>query len=439
MGRSLATPKDPLPAFRKEILAVEQKDGKSYHSVLRDGLTAEYPIAITIGSGKVGHSYGVRIGDSVFQSPISWFSQAQHWDLSPGYDRRSLLDFDRRITMECLYCHSGGMRKVTDTPHSITCERCHTASDKHFENPAKLPASSRDIICEQCHLQGEARVLNPGSSWSGANPSFTTYVSAKSSGAQKVVSQVEQLALSKCAQRSEGKLWCGSCHNPHGAAKDQRTVCLSCHADQLPGSHVKEHQDCVTCHMPRLPSTQVAHTVYTDHRIRRSAESPAVAVASTKIVAWRQPAPEYRDRNLGLANVYAGQLSQSADLIQQGFKVLVSVQKKDGEVLSALGSVLMQKQRPAEAAELFAQAARLQPENAGYARNLGVALLSRGDKNAAIAEFERAIRLDPVDELAYSLLVQIYTDSGNAGLRRETIARYLQVNPQSLKFRLMQY
>ena len=31
----------------------------------------------------------------------------------------------------------------------------------------------------------------------------------------KVVSHVEQLALSACARKSDGKLWCGTCHDPH--------------------------------------------------------------------------------------------------------------------------------------------------------------------------------------------------------------------------------
>ena len=31
----------------------------------------------------------------------------------------------------------------------------------------------------------------------------------------KVISHVEQLALSMCSRKSNGRLWCGTCHNPH--------------------------------------------------------------------------------------------------------------------------------------------------------------------------------------------------------------------------------
>jgi tetratricopeptide (TPR) repeat protein len=441
MGRSIAAPMPRLPSFHEQTsdltLSVEERSGKTYHRVERAGIVAEHPVAIAIGSGAVGHSYGVRIGQSLFQSPISWFSQAHRWDASPGYDRKTGLDFDRRITMECLFCHSGGMRQVTDAPHAITCERCHAASDKHFANPAKLDPSARDRICEQCHLQGEARILNPGASWSDSDPAFTTYVSSNAQGDQKVVSQVEQLALSKCAQKSGGKLWCGTCHNPHGVARDQRSVCLTCHAGSLPASHLAKVEDCAKCHMPRTPSAEVVHTVYTDHRIRKNGAVPVQAASPIKLVAWRDPAPEYRRRNVALAEIYVGERKESVDLVQEGFKILVALEAKDEEVLTAIGSVLLQKQRPAEAADIFAKAVRLQPKDAGYAHNLGVALLSKGDVQAAIRELERAINLDPLDEQAYVILVQIYATSGKADLRRKTIARYLDANPQSLRFRAM--
>ena len=79
------------------LLSVEHRGGKLFHAVQRDGLTAEYPIAFAIGSGKVGYSFAVRVGDSLFQSPISWFSQARHFDLSPGFERDANIDFDRRL------------------------------------------------------------------------------------------------------------------------------------------------------------------------------------------------------------------------------------------------------------------------------------------------------------------------------------------------------
>ncbi len=441
MGRSIAQSELPTVSFQHKpshsSMAVQFRGGQMYHRVERNGLTAEYPIAIGIGSGNVGHSYAVLIGGSLFESPISWFSQPGRWDLSPGYGGQTNPGFDRRITMECLYCHTGGMRQGTDAPHSITCERCHAASATHFANPAKLPPAARDSICEQCHLQGEARILNPGSTWNDSRPAFTTYTSPGpgTAGVLKVVSQVEQLALSKCARMSEGKLWCGTCHSPHGVKKDQRQVCLSCHAGALPASHPNGAKDCASCHMPRRQTPEIAHTSYTDHRIRSNRDDPAAGYATRVLRAWREPLPEYRGRNLGLAYLYAGQRDSSVNFVQEGFKILLPLKNKDAEVLAGIGWVLMQKQRPKEAAENFEQAVRLQPEDARHAHNLGVALFARGDTQAAIAELERAIKLDPLDELAYSVLVQMYIKSGQKKLSEDTIARYLAVVPQSLTFR----
>ena len=73
-------------------------------------------------------------------------------------------------------------------------------------------------------LKGVARVLNPGKKLSDFRPgqpledTFTIYHNQVPPGTQagfKVISHVEQLALSMCARKSNGKLWCGTCHDPH--------------------------------------------------------------------------------------------------------------------------------------------------------------------------------------------------------------------------------
>ncbi|MDQ6700636.1 MAG: hypothetical protein M3Z36_10680 [Acidobacteriota bacterium] len=441
MGRSVATAVNAMPppaTFRDTrsgaLFSVEHRDGKVFHAVQRYGLTAEYPIAFAIGSGKVGYSFAVRVGDSLFESPISWFSQARRFDLSPGFGNDPNVDFDRRLTMGCLYCHTGQMRKVSDPPHSISCERCHATSGKHFANPVKLAPPARDIVCEQCHLLGESRVLRSGSSWNDADPSYTTYVASNVSADLKVVSQVEQLALSECARNSGGKLWCGTCHDPHGPQKDQRQVCLSCHEGKISATHA-ELTGCAGCHMPARPTPEVAHTVYTDHRIRiRPDGGVAANSAPGALRAWREPPQKERDRNLGLAYVDAGEQNRSASLVQKGFSILVDLKERDADVLSALGSVLLQKQRPAEAAAMFAGAVRLEPASALRVSNLGVALISAGDVQDGIAQLERVIELDPLLEQAYVFLADTYARTGQQELRKKVIERFLTAMPQNLKF-----
>ena len=359
--------------FSHSRLVVQTKGGHMTHRVERNGLTSEQPVVLTIGSGNVGQSFAVAVGKYLYESPISWFSQRARWDVSPGYERDPALDFDRRIEPECLNCHSSGNAQSIETLTPISCDRCHPESTGHFTNPARVPVGERSRVCEGCHLQGEARILAPGSSWADRNPVFTIYVSSAPSRGLKVVSQVEQLALSKCARESSGQLWCGSRHNPHGATVSFQQVCTGCHsASTRSRSHAGYEGECVSCHMPRQRTPEVAHTAYTDHRIQIPGSGDSVQAGGARTLrAWREPPGELRDRNLGLAYIYAGQGQASAERIQRGFALLLPLADKDAEVYSALASVLLQKQRPTEAAVMYGEAARLNPAKADVAHNLG--------------------------------------------------------------------
>jgi hypothetical protein len=89
-----------------------------------------------------------------------------------------------------------------------------------------------------------------------------------------------------------GKLWCGTCHNPHETQQRAayfRDRCLSCHGATLEKSHAAPGRDCVACHMPRLPARDGGHTVFTDHRITRQPKlaSKANAEQPPNLSAWR--------------------------------------------------------------------------------------------------------------------------------------------------------
>ena len=167
-------------------------------------------------------------------------------------------------------------------------------------NPGKLSGAARDSVCEQCHLTGEIRISNPGKLITDFRPGqaledvYTTYVAAAASGQSiKVVSHAEQLRLSKCARMSGGKLWCGSCHNPHKVPAEPvayfREKCLGCHAATLAKAHAAPSRDCIACHMRELPAKDGGHTAFTDHRISLpSANDPATGEADT-LTAWREP------------------------------------------------------------------------------------------------------------------------------------------------------
>ncbi len=287
MARSISTWKSSGGSFdhpsSKSRLLVKAKGKRMVHRIERGGLISEQPVALTIGSGNVGQSFAVTIGDRVYESPASWFSQRGRWGVSPGYENDVAPDFDRRIEAECLYCHTSGFAASLTSLAPISCDRCHVASAKHFAIP------DRDRVCESCHLQGEARILHPGSSWEDGNPAFTTYVSSTPATGLKVVSQVEQLALSKCVVADVGKLSCSTCHSPHGPSVSIQQVCTSCHGVQLSRGHSSYRGKCVECHMPRQSTPEVAHTAYTDHRIQLpGSREPVQSGGARSLRAWRE-------------------------------------------------------------------------------------------------------------------------------------------------------
>jgi hypothetical protein len=185
-----------------------------------------------IGSGSVGRSYATSVDGFLFQAPVSYFSKAARWDLSPGFAGKPNVDLARPIEEACLWCHATGARltpgtqnKFQDPPfteNGIGCERCHGPSSDHAAgrarsiNPARLEPSRRDSVCEQCHLTGAARVLRPGASLSSYQPggrlsdTISVFVWPRAGAVRAATDHTEQLSRSRCKQASGDRLWCGS-------------------------------------------------------------------------------------------------------------------------------------------------------------------------------------------------------------------------------------
>lgn len=420
----------------------------------RDREAGEQKVAYVIGSGAHAYGYLVQAGDHLFQSPLSYYSTRRQWDVAPGYEESRNPDFSRPVTLECLLCHAGQPQPVPNTlnsyrnpafaEESISCERCHGAGEAHEKNPApgsivnpaKLRGAARDSICEQCHLAGEIRIPNPGKSMADYYPgqlledAYTIYVAAPTSGGTlKVISHAEQLALSACARKSGGKLWCGTCHDPHSPVQSAayfRARCLGCHG-ALEKTHVAAGRDCVACHMPRLPARDGGHTVFTDHRITRKPEPQGNTTAGVNLVAWREPDARLRDRNLAMALVAVGFENASSAEVVRGYRMLNQVAKEypnDPAVLTSLGSVLLRAKQPVEALRVFEKVLLLKPGYAPYEVNAAMALIAAGREGEALPHLERAEQLDPLLEQAVELLTQVYTDQGEASKAAELMERY---------------
>jgi hypothetical protein len=427
----------------------------------RGGEASEYPVAYVVGSGNHASGYLIQIGGHLFQSPVCYYSARRAYDLAPGYERIAEPGFTRPVSEECLLCHSGRPLHVAGSVNqyapavfaqeAISCERCHGDPTEHLRrpvpgsivNPAKLPPAARDSVCEQCHLAGVTRIPNSGKTFANFHPGqpleevFTVYTRA-GARAFKVISHAEQLALSACARNSQGKLWCGTCHDPHPrSAPTSQTYsarCQGCHSGKLAESHPAGTL-CVTCHMTRRQAQDGGHTVFTDHRIARRPTSDDPAPDPDDLVAWREPAPEWKARNLALAYVNAGISGRSPTQIVRGYRMLTEVQKTmpdDIGVLKAIGRALLLGKQPAEALRAFERVLQLDPRSAAGEEDVGTALLESGQLESAAAHLERALQLDPLQLTAATALEQAYRKEGQnekAEALADRIRRALQASP----------
>jgi photosynthetic reaction center cytochrome c subunit len=328
-------------------------------------------------------------------------------------------------------------RRPAFAAEAITCERCHGPSQKHLAdpragtiiNPAKLETAARDSICEQCHLFGVARVPNPGKKLSDFVPgrpledTFTIFRNAMPAGSPagefKVISHVEQLALSSCVRKSGGRLWCATCHNPHEkmprSVEYYRSRCLSCHETSFPASHPPNDSDCLGCHMPTRDAKDGGHTAFTDHRIQRLPEAPPELPASTDIAAWREPSLDLQKRNLGIAYIDVGMQRHSSPFIVQGYRALTEVQRQfanDSDFFKWIGEALLLAKQTSDAKLAFERALQLDPNSALTEASAASPYIQEGDDARAIAHLERAITIDPLFLPAASTLIGLYEKQG---------------------------
>ncbi|MGH9581862.1 MAG: cytochrome c3 family protein [Bryobacteraceae bacterium] len=472
MGKSFGPP-EPLPPGRViykpsgSVVIIQERNGRMVQRLSEHGLTAEYPIAYRIGSGARGRSFAVAVGNYLLEAPASWY-RSHGWDASPGYESLPLVDFDRPVTSSCLFCHAGnakfadadGRRLANVNVTSISCSRCHGPTANHIHhpsadnivNPAHLSGAARDSICEQCHLEGTTRFLNPGKTLRDFHPgqplenTLVTYMLRRSGQNRAAVNEEEELAESKCARASGGRLWCGTCHNPHGPpVKDRqhriRQICMSCHPTLSKAAHQKPPAECVSCHMPSRGTSDIAHVAVVDHRIRRPNEGAGVPYRGPDtVVAWREPPAAFRQRDLGLAELRIGFDRHLPAMTSAGTMLLQTLpprqQNNDPGVLSTLEAVYLGKMAPDKAVELGRWAVDTAPQSAIFAMNFGLALKRSGNLRESERQFLRAIDLDPSLTNAYAELAVLYDSEGRTSDAIKTIDRFLLWNPKNIQFRL---
>ena len=409
--------------------------------------STRYHVDYVIGSGSHASGYLVDLDNHLFQSPVSFYRNRNAYGLAPGYEAIAEPDFTRPIAEGCVFCHAGSYNVVTGTQNAyakvpfshltITCDRCHGPVAAHLAkpdlnnivSPSHLEPAARDSVCEQCHLIGVSRVLNPGKHFSDFHAgqrledTFTTYREQAPPGAKvefKVISHSEQLALSKCARSSAGKLWCGTCHDPHDEPVEPvafyRDRCLSCHAQTtFAADHPAKTSNCIGCHMPQRETNDGGHTAFTDHRIERR-PAPGVPADGGAIAAWRVPSDQnLADRNQAIASIEVGASERSSKLLTDGYRTLSRLQPafpQDAELYNSIGYALILGRRYSEAAKAFEIAVRLDPGSSGNETRLGQAYAGSGADEPALQHLERALEIDPLNLSAAMSALQLYGRTG---------------------------
>ena len=423
----------------------------------------EEPIQFILGSGTRGRSYLVDHDGYLFQSPISWYSQANSWDLPPGY-RTHNFHFTRPVTAECLFCHANRVQAAPDTinrfrppifqGYAIGCERCHGPGELHVRrresreevtglddtivNPLRLQPALRSAICEQCHLQGTARVerrprtdFRPGLPW---RLFVSVYVLRPELGDKKrAVGHFEQMFASRCFLGSNRKMDCTTCHDPHHwPAADEREdyyrqSCLGCHQEKgcslpLDARRTRSPNDsCIDCHMTRFTSSNIAHTAITDHRISRfppkenEAKESATSSSSLPLEYFHNELitehdPDL-DRDLGIALIELASKQPSKQLGTLALPLLeAGLQRGPDDVAAweAKGYALRLEGRAEEALAAFEAALDKAPSRERTLFGAALTAGQLGRRETSVKYWQRAIEVNPWnweyhDELAKEL------------------------------------
>jgi hypothetical protein len=494
MGRSVTRPAVELLAapvtirntkFNREYeIKHEGTDLFQAESQRRDGqivFETKHKLEFAIGSGENGISFAVRRGDHLFQAPLSYYSAAKRWDLSPGYEDTGE-GFNRPIYEECIVCHAGRPQAVPrrdglyrDPPFTelaIGCENCHGPGQLHVAeranrrpalpdtsivNPRRLPARLAEDICMQCHQGGDARVLLPGKSYADFRPGTALIDTLAIFGLSQegkdadLLEHHASMKMSKCYQATNGKLGCLTCHDPHQqpspaqAPSYLRSKCMECHSERScrfdlgARRNTLPADNCIGCHMPKRTVQRISHSALTNHRIPSDpqvrSKIPAKPESSPNLPGLQiLNAPDSPVRLPLVTRLAAyGELLTRAPGLQSGyFELLDEASRSAGEdplVLIALGHKALAESKP-EAVALLRKAEQKGVPSAILYLDLSEALTQAGQAAESVAALERGQRLFPFSPAIRKHLVLGYIREKTYDKAKVALESYVQDFPE---------
>ena len=426
-----------------------------------------------VGSGAVGRSYLSSIDGFLFEAPVSYYSSNARWNLSPGYERTESVNLVREIETGCLNCHATDIQAIPGTVNryrprpflepGVGCGRCHGAGEEHISrmktgklkggsgivNPAKLEHAQRDSICAQCHLPGAVVIARPDRD-RGYQPgdrldaSTAVYVWEGANGETTVNGHFEQLARSACWRGSAGKLWCGSCHDPHTVVTERdkpafyRARCQVCHDPPSclapRPSRANAQDNCIGCHMTWTPARTVQHAAFTDHSIQRRPRPPTGLTVPKDAALVAFPGFHSTERDLGLA--YASVALRDGDRTwgMRAFELLRKVNNEspgDARVSSQLAQLLDRMGREEEACDIYARVVAADPAQTAALVNFGSCLANRGKLDESMRLWKSAFDRRPGLTSAWINLAVAQQRTGDAAGALATLKAGLRYNPVS--------
>ncbi|MFA6955881.1 MAG: tetratricopeptide repeat protein [Thermoanaerobaculia bacterium] len=409
-----------------------------------------------LGSGKHARTYLYRQPNGeLYQLPVAWYAQENRWGMAPGYDRADHDGVTRRVRHECMYCHNAYPEAEADLrgywrsqsfpeslPEGIGCQRCHGPGANHVRaalggsddaaraaivNPSKLDPRRRIEICYGCHM--EPAVAMPGirrfdRDVYGFRPGFplAEYLlhldvddrARPRDERFEINHHPYRLEQSRCFLKSEGRLTCLSCHDPHRVvpaeqrAQHYRVVCRECHA--LASCSGQKHEgpaDCVSCHMPKRRTQDVVHVVMTDHLIRRTPggdellaprDESEPAFDDVTFVSGEN-APEGAERELyRAAAVLRATGGESRAALSLLASALETAKPAEIEPYLDLAMALLRQRRFAELEATASAIVSRNPRDAQALEWLGVAKWAAGSRGEGLALLDQAIAIEPLRE-----------------------------------------
>ena len=448
---------------------------------------AEYKaqVAWVIGSGNHVRSYLSQTpSGELYQLPISWYT-GKGFAMSPMYDRKGHQRFERMVDRGCMFCHNAypetpvgsdlphrSHRFPRQLPHGIGCQRCHGPGARHVQkandpnasdeeirsrilNPAHFTERQRQDLCMSCHLQPESirsRMMvrsfqNPMYSLLPGKDltDFVTYLDHGSATERRERFEINhhgyRLRQSPCYVKSEGKLGCTTCHDPHRKvpkvkhAEYYRKKCMQCHEltdcemHEMGKTRDPAQSDCISCHMFEARPADVVHVTTTDHFIRRNKPGRDLTAPREEEFPARTELtilPYFPDRKRGdpLYPVYEGFGASYFPTKESLRKWRDAFERTRPHTVAAYVSVargLLESGDHRGAIDLLNEAATKFQDDAPLHWILGIALLKARHVSAAVAQLERAQELDGSDPGIQAVLADAYWQ---AGARRKSLETY---------------